>query len=189
MYLIAGLGNPGAEYEHTRHNAGFDTIDEMARDLRVSYWKNEAGALTAKAVVAGEDVVLAKPQSYMNTSGGPVKKLMAAYGVAPDHLIVVHDDLDIQPGSIRVKFGGGHAGHNGLRSICDKLGTRDWFRVRCGIGRPPGRMDVADFVLSVPRGDAAEDFDFAVDRASQATLSLISEGLDKTQQAFNVTRK
>jgi PTH1 family peptidyl-tRNA hydrolase len=185
MYLIVGLGNPGEEYEHTRHNAGFDTIDELARDVRVNYWKSEAGALTAKAVIAGQDVVLAKPQSFMNTSGGPVKKLMDAYGVDAAHLIVIHDDLDIQPASIRVKFGGGHAGHNGLKSICDKLGTRDWYRVRCGIGRPPGRMDVADFVLSVPRKEAADDFDYAVDRAALATLSLITDGLEKTQQAFN----
>ena len=86
---------------------------------------------------------------------------------------------------MRVKFGGGHAGHNGLRSICDKLGTRDWFRVRCGIGRPPGRMDVADFVLSVPKKDAADDFAYAIDRAAQATLSLIDHGLERTQQDFN----
>jgi len=185
MYLVAGLGNPGEEYAHTRHNAGFDTIDELARDARVNYWKNECGALTAKTMIAGEEVVLAKPQSYMNTSGGPVKKLMDAYGITPDHLIVVHDDLDIQPASIRVKFGGGHAGHNGLKSICDKLGTRDWFRVRVGIGRPPGRMPVVDFVLTLPRKEAADDFVQGCYRASQAVDSLIRSGLEKTQQDFN----
>ena len=118
-------------------------------------------------------------------SGGPVKKLCDAYGIEPDHLIIIHDELDIDPGTVRVKFGGGHAGHNGLRSICDKLGTRDWYRLRCGIGRPPGRMDVADFVLSVPKKEAADDFAYAVDRAAQATLCLISEGLEKAQQQFN----
>ena len=129
-YLIAGLGNPGDEYAHTRHNAGFDTIDLIAEKLGARYWKTEGGALTAKAVLHDVDLVLAKPQSFMNTSGGPVKQLMNAYGVDADHLIVIHDELDIDPGTVRVKFGGGHAGHNGLRSICDKLGTRDWFRVR-----------------------------------------------------------
>lgn len=185
MFLIVGLGNPGDEYEHTRHNAGFDTVDKIAAEIGVRYWKNECGALTGKGAYHDIDVVLAKPQSYMNTSGGPVKQLMNAYGVSPDHLVVIHDELDIDPGTIRVKFGGGHAGHNGLRSICDKLGTRDWFRVRCGIGRPPGRMPVADYVLSLPKKDAADDFAQATDLGCEAALFLIEHGLEKTQQKFN----
>lgn len=185
MFLIVGLGNPGEEYEHTRHNAGFDAVDKIASEIGVRYWKNECGALTGKGVYHDIDVVLAKPQSYMNTSGGPVKQLMNAYGVSPDHLVVIHDELDIDPGTIRVKFGGGHAGHNGLRSICDKLGTRDWFRVRCGIGRPPGRMPVADYVLSLPKKDAADDFAQATDLGCEAALFLIEHGLEKTQQKFN----
>ena len=185
MFLIVGLGNPGEEYEHTRHNAGFDTVDKIASEIGVRYWKNECGALTGKGAYHDIDVVLAKPQSYMNTSGGPVKQLMNAYGVLPDRLVVIHDELDIDPGTIRVKFGGGHAGHNGLRSICDKLGTRDWFRVRCGIGRPPGRMPVADYVLSLPKKDAADDFAQATDLGCEAALFLIEHGLEKTQQKFN----
>ncbi len=185
MFLIVGLGNPGEEYEHTRHNAGFDTVDKIAAEIGVRYWKNECGALTGKGAYHDIDVVLAKPQSYMNTSGGPVKQLMNAYGVSPDRLVVIHDELDIDPGTIRVKFGGGHAGHNGLRSICDKLGTRDWFRVRCGIGRPPGRMPVADYVLSLPKKDAADDFAQATDLGCEAALFLIEHGLEKTQQKFN----
>lgn len=185
MFLIVGLGNPGEEYEHTRHNAGFDTVDKIAAEIGVRYWKNECGSLTGKGAYHDIDVVLAKPQSYMNTSGGPVKQLMNAYGVSPDHLVVIHDELDIDPGTIRVKFGGGHAGHNGLRSICDKLGTRDWFRVRCGIGRPPGRMPVADYVLSLPKKDAADDFAQATDLGCEAALFLIEHGLEKTQQKFN----
>lgn len=185
MYLIVGLGNPGEEYAHTRHNAGFDAVDAIAEEIGVRYWKSEGGALTGKGSWRGIDVVLAKPQSYMNTSGGPVKQLMSAYGVDAAHLVVIHDELDIDPGTIRVKFGGGHAGHNGLRSICDKLGTRDWFRVRCGIGRPPGRMGVADYVLALPKKEAAEDFAAAVDQASQAALYLIEQGLEKTQQKYN----
>ena len=185
MFLIVGLGNPGEEYEHTRHNAGFDTVDKIAAEIGVRYWKKACGALTGKGVYHDIDVVLAKPQSYMNTTGGPVKQLMNAYGVSPDHLVVIHDELDINPGTIRVKFGGGHAGHNGLRSICDKLGTRDWFRVRCGIGRPPGRMPVADYVLSLPKKDAADDFAQATDLGCEAALFLIEHGLEKTQQKFN----
>ena len=185
MFLIAGLGNPGEEYAHTRHNAGFDTVDKIAEQIGVRYWKSQGGALVGKGAYRGEELVLAKPQSYMNTSGGPVKSLMSTYKVAPDHLIVIHDELDIDPGTIRCKFGGGHAGHNGLRSICDKLGTRDWFRVRCGIGRPPGRMPVADYVLSLPKKEQAEDFAQATDLAAEATLFLVENGLEKTQQKFN----
>ena len=185
MYLIVGLGNPGDEYAHTRHNAGFDVVDAIADEIGVRYWKTECGALTAKGAWRDHDVVLAKPQSYMNTSGGPVKQLMNAYGVDGEHLIVVHDELDIDPGTVRAKFGGGHAGHNGLRSICDKTGTRDWFRLRVGIGRPPGRMPVADYVLSLPKKEAKEDFDYAVDRGAQTVLFLMENGLEKTQQRFN----
>ncbi len=185
MYLIVGLGNPGEEYEHTRHNAGFDTLDLIADACGARYWKTECGALTAKGVVAGEDAVLAKPQSFMNTSGGPVKQLCNAYGIEPGQLIVIHDELDIDPGPIRVKFGGGHAGHNGLRSICDKLGTRDWARIRIGIGRPPGRMNVADYVLSRPRKQEADDFAAACDAGAQAVPFLIEHGLEQTQQRFN----
>ena len=184
-FLIVGLGNPGDEYAHTRHNAGFDTVDSLANELGVRDWKTEGGALVGKVSWHDFDLILAKPQSYMNTSGGPVKTLCSTYKVSPDHLVVIHDELDIDSGTIRVKFGGGHAGHNGLRSICDKLGTRDWFRVRCGIGRPPGRMPVADWVLSRPKKEAEQDFAQAVQLAAQATLFLLENGLEKTQQKFN----
>lgn len=185
MYLIVGLGNPGDKYAHTRHNAGFDTVDAIAEEIGVRYWKSECGSATGKGSYRGEEIILAKPQSFMNTSGGPVKQLMSTYKVAPDHLIVIHDELDIDPGTVRVKFGGGHAGHNGLRSICDKTLTRDWFRVRIGIGRPPGRMDVADYVLSLPKKEEAEAFEHAVARGAEAALFLVQNGLEKTQQEFN----
>jgi len=185
-YLVVGLGNPGDEYAHTRHNAGFDALDAVAESLGgVSYWKSECGALTAKAASQGVGLVLAKPQGFMNTSGGPVKQLCSKYKITPDHVVVIHDDLDIEADAIRVRFGGGHAGHNGLRSLCDKLGTRDFFRVRIGIGRPPGRMDAADYVLQAPKKDALTSFTQACERGSAAALFLIANGLEKTQQAFN----
>lgn len=184
-FLIAGLGNPGSEYAHTRHNAGFDAVDVLAEQLGVHYWKTQGGALVGKVAWHGFSLVLAKPQSFMNTSGGPVKALCTEYSISPDYLIVIHDELDINPGTIRVKFGGGHAGHNGLRSICDKLGTRDWFRIRCGIGRPPGKMPVVDWVLSRPKHEAEQDFESAVEQAAAATLFLVENGLEKTQQKFN----
>lgn len=184
-WLIAGLGNPGEEYAHTRHNAGFLVVDELAREAGARFWKDECGAKTARARMAGAEVLLAMPQSFMNTSGGPVSKLCREYGVAPDRLIVIHDELDIPAGTIRVKFGGGHAGHNGLRSICDKLGSRDWFRVRIGIGRPPGRMPVADFVLKRPRGEEEDLFAQAVHEGAEAVPYLMEHGLQRTQGRFN----
>lgn len=189
MYLIVGLGNPGEEYEHTRHNAGFEVIDRLAEEANVRYWKNACGSLVGQGTLSidgkREDVVLAKPQSFMNLSGGPVTKLLKQFEIAPDQWIVVHDELDIPAGSVRVKRGGGHAGHNGLRSIIDKTGTRDFLRVRIGVGRPPGRMPVPDFVLQVPRKDAMDDFMQACDKGVLAVRSLIGNGLEKTQQSFN----
>ncbi len=185
MYLVVGLGNPGQEYEHTRHNAGFDAVDILAERHGGRYWKSECGAVTCKIVVADDDVVLAKPQGFMNTSGGPVKHLCGAYGISPEQLIVVHDDLDIDPDRIRAKLGGGSAGHNGLKSIADKLGTRDWLRVRVGIGRPPGRMDAADYVLARPRKEDAEQLAVSCAVAADAVESLIARGLEPTQQQFN----
>jgi len=184
-YLVVGLGNPGSAYAHTRHNAGFDTLDLIAEQLGANYWKSECGAISAKVQHLGFEMVIAKPQGFMNTSGGPVRALCVKHSVPLERLIVIHDDLDIEPGKVRVKFGGGHAGHNGLRSVCDKLGVRDWYRVRVGIGRPPGRMDGADYVLQVPKKDDGEDFMQACNLACRAVLYLIENGLEKTQQEFN----
>lgn len=185
MHLVVGLGNPGDEYARTRHNAGFDAVDLIADEHRVGYWKTECGALTAKTSIAGQEVLLAKPQSYMNTSGGPVKQLCSAYGIKPADVVVLHDELDIDPGSIRVKFGGGLAGHNGLKSIADKLQTKDWTRIRVGIGRPPGRMQVVDWVLAAPRKEGRDDLDQGIRLAAEAVSFLLGNGLEKTQQRFN----
>lgn len=185
MYLVVGLGNPGEQYENTRHNAGFVVVDALAQGVGANYWKAECGALAAKGVLASEDVVFAKPQSFMNTSGGPVKQLCNTYGIEPRHVIVVHDDLDIEPSRIRVKCGGGSAGHNGLKSITEKLGTPDYFRVRVGIGRPPGRMEAYDFVLAPIRKDALDDFIEACTQAARAVPYLIEHGLETTQNLFN----
>lgn len=184
-WLIAGLGNPGEEYAHTRHNAGFEVIEALADEVGARFWKDECGAKTARGRLAGSDVLLAMPQSFMNTSGGPISKLCRAYDVPLDRVIVIHDELDIPAGSIRVKFGGGHAGHNGLRSICDKLGSRDWHRIRIGIGRPPGRMPVAEYVLKRPRGEEEELFFQAVRAGAEAVPHLMEHGLEKTQARFN----
>lgn len=183
--LIAGLGNPGPEYENTRHNAGFLALDILADELGATYWKNEDGALVAHVKHAGEELMLAKPQSYMNTSGGPVSKLAAKYKVKPDEILVIHDEMDLEPGTIRVKVGGGHGGHNGLKSLHDKLGSSEYTRVRVGTGHPPGRKPVTDFVLQAPKGAEAEAFEHAVALAADAALCTVDEGATMAMNRYN----
>ena len=164
--LIIGLGNPGAEYMHTRHNVGFCVIDKVAEGANVRYWKSEAGCMVAEARLAGRNILLAKPQDYMNTSGGPVSKLMKAHGISPAELLVVHDEVDLEPGVVQLRMGGGLNAHNGLRSIKAKLGTDAFGRARVGIGRPPGRMDVATYVLRELKGAQLEEFEVDVAQAA-----------------------
>ena len=161
--IVCGLGNPGKEYELTRHSIGFAVVDRLAADHGVRYWKSEAGCQVASIDVKtrGEarEVLLAKPQDFMNTSGGPLSKLARAHHVKPAEILVVHDEVDLPAGSVAAKWGGGLNAHNGLRSVADKLGTRDFARVRCGIGRPPGKMDVATYVLRQLKGGYVEEFE------------------------------
>lgn len=181
--MVAGLGNPGEEYTATRHNAGFCAIDILAQQAGVTYWKTQAGAEVATIKVndaeaegGKREVILVKPQSYMNTSGGPISKLCVQYKVKPEELLVIHDELDIPAGDVRVKVGGGHAGHNGLRSIIDKLGSRDFTRIRTGIGNPPGRMAVADFVLKQLRAREADEFAVTCSQAAEAAALALTRG-------------
>lgn len=182
--MVAGLGNPGDEYENTRHNAGFKAIDELARQAGVTYWKNQLGAEVATIQVhdpeaegGRREVLLVKPQSFMNTSGGPISKLCAQNKITVEELLVIHDELDIPEGDVRVKVGGGHAGHNGLRSIIDKMGSRDFSRIRTGIGNPPGRMAVADFVLKQFRPKELEDFENTCARAADAAGLALTQSV------------
>ena len=182
--MVAGLGNPGEEYEDTRHNAGFRSIDKLAEQAGVRYWKSQSGAEVATISVndaeaegGKREVVLVKPQSYMNTSGGPISKLAREYKVTVEELLVIHDELDIPAGDVRVKVGGGHAGHNGLRSIIDKMGGRDFSRIRVGIGMPPGRMQVADFVLKQLKSREQEEFEDTTMRAAEAAALAITRGV------------
>ena len=183
--LIAGLGNPGPEYADNRHNAGFMAIDKLAEELRANYWKTEHGALTAHVKHNGEELILAKPQSYMNTSGGPVSKIAAAYKIAPEEILVIHDEMDIPAGDVRIKVGGGHGGHNGLRSIHEKLGSNAYTRVRIGIDHPPGRKPVTDYVLQAPKGEELENFKVACNVAADAALVILDDGAIKAMNRFN----
>lgn len=180
--LVCGLGNPGEEYARTRHSAGFATVDVLAERLGIRYWKSEAGCDVARAkrVCAGElrEIVLAKPQSYMNTSGGPLSKLVRQLRLSPQEVLVVHDEVDLAQGQVRAKFGGGLNAHNGLRSIADKLGTRDFARVRFGIGRPPGRMSVADFALRQLKGGFLEEFELTAQDAADLVEACLDGRVD-----------
>lgn len=179
--IVCGLGNPDADYERTRHNAGFATVDVLAARHGVRYWKSEAGAQVASltwrgAVGEQREVLLAKPMSYMNTSGGPLSKLARAHRVAPQQILVVHDEVDLAAGEVRLKLGGGLSAHNGLRSIADKLGSRDFARVQFGIGRPPGKMQVADYVLRELKGGFLDEFNITAERAADLVERILTEG-------------
>ena len=172
--IVCGLGNPGEEYALTRHNAGFVTVDTLAERYGARYWKSQCGCLTTSVNVAGHSVVLAKPQGYMNTSGGPLSKLARDLHVRPEEVLVVHDEVDLPAGEVRAKFGGGLNAHNGLRSIKAKLGTADFARVRVGIGRPPGKMSVADWALRKLKGSFADEFLVTCQQAADVVEQQIS---------------
>jgi len=182
--LVIGLGNPGPEYAHTRHNAGFMVVDLLADNLGASYWKDEAGAKTAKVRLGEFDLVLAKPQAFMNVSGRAVKRLIDAYGVDVEEVVVVHDDLDLAEGVVRAKKAGGHGGHNGLRSLHDSIGD-SYMRVRVGVGRPPGRMDPADYVLEPLRGEKLSRLEETVPTGVQCLVDVLEHGIDAAMQEHN----
>jgi len=188
VWLVVGLGNPGPTYAGTRHNIGYLVTDDLARRAGGSFRRHKSGradVVEGRLAVGGPRVVLARPHSYMNETGGPVKALATFYKVAPDHVIAIHDELDIPFGTLRVKLGGGDNGHNGLKSLRSSLGTGDFYRVRAGIGRPPGRQDPADFVLSPWSTTERKELPFQVDSAADAVECLIEQGLTETQQRFN----
>jgi peptidyl-tRNA hydrolase, PTH1 family len=184
--LVVGLGNPGPEYAPTRHNIGFRVVELLAaRAGGGKFAKHRSNADVLEGRLAGRRVVLAKPRTYMNVSGGPVAGLVRYFSVDPADLVVVHDELDLGFGVVRLKRGGGEGGHNGLRSISQSLGTKDYLRVRFGIGRPPGRQDPADFVLKRFSAAEAKELDLAVDLAADAAEALLSDGLEPAQNRFH----
>lgn len=183
--LVVGLGNPGSGYRANRHNVGFMVLDELANRVGGRFKRHKSGAEVIEGRLAGRRIVLAKPRSYMNLSGGHVTAAARFYGVPADELVVVHDELDIDFGTIRLKRGGGDNGHNGLRSITKSLGTKDYNRVRFGIGRPPGRMDPAAYVLrDFPTADRKE-LPLLLDRAADAVEALVTDGMTAAQNSFH----
>ncbi|RYV50364.1 aminoacyl-tRNA hydrolase [Pengzhenrongella frigida] len=191
LWLVVGLGNPGPDYAGNRHNVGQMVLDELARRAGETFSARAIGgarAATAEARlgmlpggVPGPRVVLAKPSTYMNVSGGPVAGLAQYYGVDADHVVVVHDEIDIPFADLRLKTGGGEGGHNGLRDITKALGTKDYVRVRVGVGRPPGRMEAADYVLRDFAAAERKELPWLIDAAADATELVVTQGLEKAQ--------
>lgn len=188
-WIVVGLGNPGGEHAQDRHNAGAMVLDELADRMRVGFTTHKTRAAVAEARLGvlpggapGPRVVLAKPASWMNLSGGPVAALVRFFGSDAEHCVVVHDELDLDLGVVRVKRGGGEGGHNGLRDITKALGTKDYVRVRAGIGRPPGRMDPADFVLRGFSTTDRKELPFLLGDAADAVEAVVLHGLEAAQQ-------
>ena len=185
-WLVGGIGNPGPTYSATRHNVGYLVTDVLANRMGASWKSHKATrAEVIEGRLFGEHVVLGRCRSYMNESGGPVSAMAKFFGVEADHVIAIHDELDIDFGALRIKFGGGDNGHNGLKSIRQWLGTGEFYRVRVGIGRPLGQQSVHDFVLKPYSTAERKDLPTYVEEAADAIESLITEGLEVTQSAFN----
>ena len=184
-WLVVGLGNPGPGYAATRHNAGFMVVDLLAERMGGRFKAHKGGAEVVEGRVAGQRVVLAKPKSFMNLSGGPTVAALNFFKVPLEQLIVVHDELDIEYGTLRLKRGGGDGGHNGLKSITKSLGSREYLRVRVGIGRPPGRQDPADFVLKPFSSTEAKELELNIDRAADAVEALLTGPLETAQNRYH----
>ncbi|WP_239312552.1 MULTISPECIES: aminoacyl-tRNA hydrolase [unclassified Frankia] len=184
-WLVVGLGNPGPTYAGNRHNIGFMVLDLLAERVGDRFRTHRARADVMQTRLAGAQAVLAKPHSFMNASGGPVAALRAFFKAEVGRVLVVHDELDIPFGAVRLKLGGGDNGHNGLRSVTASLGSRDYLRVRLGIGRPPGRMDPADFVLRDFSSVERKELAVVVDTAADAVEQVVAEGLAAAQNRFH----
>lgn len=184
-FLIIGLGNPGAGYRHNRHNIGFMLVDRVAERLGVKFSRLESKALLTKGEHQGRRVVLAKPQTFMNLSGQSVGGLVRFYKAPLENLLVAYDDVDLPLGTLRIRPGGGSAGQKGMASIIDRLGTQEFPRLRLGVGRPPGRMEAADYVLQDFSSGEIELLRLTLDRAAEAALVFVAEGLETAMNQYN----
>jgi peptidyl-tRNA hydrolase, PTH1 family len=183
--LIVGLGNPGPRYAATRHNVGFMVLDELSRRIGGSFKAHKGVADICEGRLAGTQVVLAKPRSFMNESGGPIAAVSRFYKIDVADIAVIHDELDLPLGVLRLKRGGGEGGHNGLKSTSASLGSKEYARIRVGIGRPPGRQDPADYVLKEFAKAERDELAFMLDRAGDAAEALVSQGLEPAQNTYN----
>ncbi len=186
-WLVVGLGNPGPDYSRNRHNIGYMVVEELARRAGTGFRTHKARALVAEGRlgIGGPKLILAKSMTFMNLSGGPAAALAKFFDLDTNHVIAVHDEIDIPFNTIKLKIGGGEGGHNGLRDISKTLGTKDYYRVRVGLGRPPGRADAASHVLKDFSSTEAKELPFLIADAADAAELLISAGLLEAQQKFH----
>lgn len=185
-WLIAGLGNPGTQYAHTRHNVGFDALDLLAEDLHVRVDRIKFKALTGMGEIGGEKVLLMKPQTYMNLSGQAVQQAAAFYKLPADHVLILFDDISLEPGRIRIRAGGSAGGHNGAKSIIAELGTQDFPRIRIGVGaKPHPDYDLADWVLSRYTGEDGDRIRAAIRQAAAAAQVLVQDGVQRAAGMYN----
>jgi len=188
MWLVVGLGNPGRRYASTRHNIGFDVIENLANRWSIPAEGKQLGSLVGSGRLGNDKALLARPQSFMNRSGQPVRSLMGYFKLDTDRVLVIHDDLDLPFGRVQLKRGGGHGGHNGLRDIA-KHGAKETVRVRVGIGRPPEGWDTADYVLGKWGDREVGQISQVVDRASDAVEAVLRDGLESAMNHFNARQK
>ena len=186
MYLIVGLGNPGKQYEATRHNMGFDAIDYLVEEHRVPQGGVKFNAMYGKAVIGGEKAILMKPLSFMNLSGGPVRDMVNYFKIDPEtELVVIYDDIDLEPGNLRIRKQGSAGGHNGIKDIIRQLGTEKFLRIKIGVGAKPSGWDLADHVLGRFTDSDRKLADGAIERAGKAVEMILSDGVDAAMNAYN----
>lgn len=188
MYIIVGLGNPTKEYDKTRHNVGFSVIDVLADQIGIDVSEKKHRALCGKGMLEGQKVILAKPQTFMNLSGESVRAMVDFYKVSPDEVIIIYDDISLEPGQLRIRTKGSAGGHNGIKNIIAHLGTQEFPRIKVGVGEKPKYMDLADYVLSRFSKGEQELMDDAFREAADAVAMMISEGMDAAMNHFNAKK-
>ena len=189
MYIIAGLGNPGEKYDNTRHNAGFLTIDALADRYGIDVREKAHKALIGKGVIEGQKVILAKPQTYMKLSGESIRALVDYYKVTQEELVIIFDDISLEPGQLRIRKKGSAGGHNGLKSIIAHLGPQEFTRIKVGVGEKPPRMDLADYVLGRFAKEEQDTMKEAFETAAKAAVAIMTEGADAAMNQYNGSKK
>lgn len=189
MYLIAGLGNPTKEYDKTRHNVGFSVIDILADQYRIDVSEKKHKALCGRGVIEGQKVILVKPQTFMNLSGESLREVSDYYKIEPQDMIVIYDDISLDPGQLRIRLKGSAGGHNGIKNIIAQLGTQEFPRIKVGVGAKPPRMDLADYVLSRFSPEEQKQMDEAFREAAEAAVSMMTDGAERAMNHYNTKKK
>lgn len=185
MYLIVGLGNPEQDYSNTRHNMGFNTINKIAKQYKIEITRNKFKGIYGTGIIEGEKIILLKPQTYMNLSGNCVKEFADFYKIENDKIIIIHDDMDVELGEIKIRKKGSSAGHNGIKSIIQMLGTEEFPRIRIGIGRPENKEDKINFVLGEIPEEERKKLEEGIEKAKQAVIEILKNGIDTAMNKFN----